>query len=207
MIYELSLVTKADLAEQDLASLKEIVHETVKSYEGEILIDDDWGKLTLAQPTTKGVEAGHFLYFIYTANNQCNTELSRRFKINDHHLRHMMIALGLDEERETVVKAYKSPFSKKHRGSVTDESNEDSEGANPKKFARQKACYFKANQIKADWKDPETYRWIINEFGKISPARVTGVSRKHQRLATSAIKQARQVGIASYVSNRIAQSR
>ncbi|OFZ37462.1 MAG: 30S ribosomal protein S18 [Bdellovibrionales bacterium RIFOXYD12_FULL_39_22] len=55
------------------------------------------------------------------------------------------------------------------------------------------------------WKDPATYSWLISEFGKISPARVSGISRKYQRRITSEIKMARQLGIASYLSNRIAE--
>jgi len=206
MIYELALVATPEANEQEVAGLKSMVHEVVKAHDGEVFIEDDWGKVTLAQPTIEAVKSGHIVYFIFKANNENNKELIRRLKISDSHLRHMFIALGEDNEREAVVKAYKTPFSKTYKGSVTDKE-EDGEKDNPKKFARRKSCYFKANSIKADWKDPQTFTWLINEFGKISPARVTGVSRKHQRFATTAIKRARQIGVASYVSNRIAEVR
>lgn len=207
MIYELSLVAKPETNDQDLASLKKIVHDVVSDHEGEILIEDDWGNVVLAQPTRDGVKNGRFVYFIFKANNANNKELIRRLKITDTHMRHMFVALGEEEEREAIVKAYKTPFSKTYKGSVTDiEEDNDSEGG-PKKFARRKSCYFRSNNIKADWKDPQTFNWLLNEFGKISAARVSGVSRKHQRFATTAIKRARQIGIASFVSNQIAQNR
>ncbi len=207
MIYELSLVAKADLNEKDLASFKKLVHETVKSFAGEILVEDDWGRLTLAQPTKKGLESGHFLYFLFSANNQCNVELIRRFRINENHLRHMIVVAGDESQREAIVKAYKTPFSKTYHGSVTDVEGKGSEDNNPRKFARRKTCYFRANDIRADWKDPATYSWLVNEFGKISPARISGVSTKYQRFATTAVKRARQIGLISHVSNQVAYKR
>ncbi len=207
MIYELSLVAKADLDEARLAAIKQIVTDTVKSFEGEIFIEDDWGRLTLAHPTRRGVANGHFLYFLFCANNRCNRELARRFKINEDHLRHLLVVRGDKAQREALVKAYKTPFSKQYHGSVTKIDGEDGEGPNPRKFARRKTCYFRANNICADWKDPDTFTWLINEFGKISPARVTGVSTKHQRFATTAIKRARQIGIVGHMSNRVAYKR
>tara|TARA_R110002072_G_scaffold1989_1_gene16256 strand:- start:28832 stop:29458 length:627 start_codon:yes stop_codon:yes gene_type:complete len=205
MIYELSLVTKSDLSEDVLASVKKIVHEVSSQYEGEVLLEDDWGRMNLAQPTSTGTKNGHFVYFIFTANSEGNKELARRFKINDHVMRSLVVKLGEDSDREEIVKGYKTPFSKNYNGSVTDDLREN-EGDNPKRFARSKSCWFKANQISADWKDPQTYQWLVNEFGKISAARISGVSMKHQRLATIAIKRARQIGIASYVSGRMAET-
>ena len=207
MIYELSLVAKADLGEDALASLKQIVTETAKSFEGEIVVEDDWGRLILAQPTRKGVGSGHFLYFLFSANNRCNTELARRFRINEDILRHLLVARGGDSEREALVKAYKTPFSKNYHGSATKIEGKDGEEPNPRKFARRRTCYFRANNICADWKDPDTYTWLINEFGKISPGRVSGVSTKHQRFVTAAIKRARQIGIVGHMSNHVAYKR
>lgn len=206
MIYELSLVAKPETNDQDLAALKKIVHDVVSDHDGEVFIEDDWGTVVMAQPTRDGVANGRYIYFIFTANNENNKEVIRRLKINENHMRHMFVALGEDSEREALVKAYKTPFSKTYKGSVTDIEG-DEEADNPKKFARRKSCYFRANNIKADWKDPASFSWLLNEFGKISAARVSGVSRKHQRFATTAIKRARQIGIASFVSNRIAQNR
>ncbi len=206
MIYELALVAKPEANDQEITTLKALVHEVVKAHDGEVFIEDEWGKMNLAQPTTEGVPNGHFVYFIFKANNLNNVELIRRLKISETHLRHMFIALGEDDEREAVVKAYKTPFSKTYKGSVTDKEGDD-DNDNPKKFARRKSCYFRSNSITADWKDPATFTWLINEFGKISPSRITGVSCKHQRFATTAIKRARQIGVASFVSNRIAQVR
>lgn len=211
MIYELSVVTKPELGAEAHAQITEIVKDTLKGFEGELLIADDWGKLHLAQPYSNGAKHGHFHYFMFKSNTQANTELVRRFGINEAVLRSMIFNIGEDAEKETLVKNFKSPLSKQYRGSVLDNKNEDDdEGGfedmedDRRKFAKRKSCWFTAKKIKADWKDPQTWNWLVSEFGKISPARVSGISKKHQRFANSAIKHARNLGISSYLSNKTA---
>lgn len=211
MIYELSLVTKPELGAEGHAQVKAIIENAIKAFDGELLISDDWGRLLLAQPYANGAKHGHFHYFMYKANTKANVELNRLFGINENVLRTGIFNLGEDSEQETLVKGFKSPLSKAYRGSVLDAKNDDDEDSafedmedDRRKFAKRKSCWFTAKKIKADWKDPQTYNWLISEFGKISPARVSGISRKHQRFANSAIKHARNLGIASYLSNRIA---
>lgn len=212
MIYELSVVTKPELGAEAHAQIAEIVKDSLKDFAGEILIADDWGKLHLAQPFASGAKHGHFHYFMYKSNTQANTELVRRFGINEGVLRSGIFVLGEDSEQETLVKNFKTPLSKTYRGSVLDNKNEDDdEGGfedmedDRRKFAKRKSCWFTAKKIKADWKDPQTWNWLVSEFGKISPARVSGISKKHQRFANSAIKQARNMGVSSYLSNRVAE--
>lgn len=209
MIYELSLVAKTELSDDQISALGQIVKDVVSQNEGEVLVEDDWGRLTFAQPTSAGVQTGHFVYFIFKANNEANVELTRRFKINEGHLKHLIIKLGDDENAGDLVKTYKTPFSKKYKGSVLDESKDGERSdveKDRRKFSRRKTCWFTAKKITADWKDPQTFNWLVNEFGKISPARISSISRKHQRFANTAIKRARQLGIASHLSNTVAQA-
>jgi len=210
MIYELSVVTKSELGAEAHAQMAEIVKDTLKGFEGELLIADDWGKLRLAQPYANGAKHAHFHYFMFKSNTQANTELTRRFGINEGVLRSLIFVIGNDSQKEELQKNFKSPLSKTHRGSVLDNKNDDDEDGfedvedDRRKFAKRKSCWFTAKKIKADWKDPQTWNWLVNEFGKISPARVSGISAKHQRFSNSAIKQARQLGISSYLSNQTA---
>lgn len=204
MIYELSLVAKSELSDEQIAALKGLVSSVLEENKGEVLVSDDWGRLTFAQPTSAGITTGRYLYFIFKVDNAANnTELIRRFRINEGVLKHMIFSLGSNEEQEELIKAYKTPYSKAYNGSLVEE--EESAGKEKKKFARSKSCWFQAKQIKANWKDPKTYSWVVNEFGKISPARVTGISRKHQRFVTTAVKQARNIGLLSHVSNYVAK--
>lgn len=198
-------MAKSELGAESLSALQTLVTNVVNEYEGEVLVSDDWGTRKFAQATSKGVKHGHFLYFIYKANNEVNVELARRFKINEDVLKSLVVKLDdVDLNAAKVIKAYKTPFSKNHPGSISD-ADENGNTIEKRHFASRKSCWFISNKIVADWKDPATYNWLVNEFGKISPARVSGVSRKHQRYSVLAIKRARQIGIISHMSNRFAE--
>ncbi|MCO4792190.1 MAG: 30S ribosomal protein S18 [Bacteriovoracaceae bacterium] len=205
MIYELALVAKPESSEDQVKSLTDLVTTVVTDFKGEVLLTDDWGKLRFAQPSKSGGVAGRYLYMILKSNDEgTGRELQRRFGINEDVLRHMTIKLGEDRNQEAILKAYKCPYSKTSNGSHADEGDDKEGSKERRRFSKGKSCWFTIKDIKADWKDPKTFGWLINEFGKISPARVSGISRKHQRFADSAIKQARNIGVASYISNRFA---
>ena len=206
MIYELAVVTTPELNDDAVTALKEMVNSVVTEYKGEVAVSDDWGTLRFAQPTNKGLDRGHFVYFIYKTDAQTNQELERRLRIHENVVKFIFVRKGDDSRLESVVKTYKSPYSKKYRGSQTDDLEDNTDMAKARrKFARRKSCWYTAKKIDADWKDPATFAWLINEFGKIVPARVSGVSTKHQRFVTTAIKRARQMGIASYLTNHVAE--
>lgn len=74
-----------------------------------------------------------------------------------------------------------------------------------KMFSKKRSCWFCAKKTEPDWKNTSTYTWLVNEFGKISPGRITGLCARHQRSSNTAIKQGRNIGLLSYLSNRVAQ--
>ena len=205
MIYELALSIKTGLNDEQIAKFQETVSSVVQSHEGDVLVSDDWGRLAIPQATTKGIDSVRMLYFIYKANNKNNRELVRRLKIMENTVRHLIVLLGDDSQADAFVKNLKIPFSKKYPGSVVDDDDHE-EGEEKRNFSRRRSCYFLAKGIKADWKDPKTYSPLLNEFGKISLARISNVSRKHQRFVTTAIKRARNIGIIGHLSNHIAYS-
>jgi ribosomal protein S18 len=166
------------------------------------MVQDNWGVKTFAQPTRSGKETGNYSYFIFRANNGANKEIARRLRIDESVLKFANFKLGEDDQVQSLLKSYKTPLSKKYNGSVIEEEGDDGERRDRKRFSKGKHCFFKSNNIEANWKDPKTYSWLVNEFGKISAARVSGVSRKHQRFVTSSIKRARNLGIISHISNR-----
>lgn len=70
-------------------------------------------------------------------------------------------------------------------------------------FSRKKNCWFCAKEISPDWKDPYSYSWLVNEFGKIAPSRINGLCATHQRQATTAIKRGRNMCLIGHLSNQI----
>lgn len=54
-----------------------------------------------------------------------------------------------------------------------------------------------------DYKDINLLRKFLSESGKILPARITGCSRKNQRMITKAIKRARAIGFLPFTSSTL----
>lgn len=66
---------------------------------------------------------------------------------------------------------------------------------------RRKSCPFTASGIThIDYKDIETLKEFITDRGKIMPRRITGVSLRHQRMLTNAIKRARYMALLPFVA-------
>lgn len=198
MIYEIALVVKPETTEDVLAKVKEIVTGTLATVSGELLIHDDWGIKQFAQTLASKYTRGRYVYFMYKSDTTINSELERRFRINEDIIRFITVRLGPDEEQDNIVKAYNNP----NQISASGERDEDEKDR--RTFSKKRSCWFSANKTEPDWKNPRTYSWLVNEFGKISPARVSGLRPYYQRMATSAIKRGRCMGLISCLSNRTA---
>ena len=67
--------------------------------------------------------------------------------------------------------------------------------------SRKKSCYFKRNNIhEIDYKDVKLLNRYISEKGKITPSRITNVSRSKQLELSKAIKRARFLGLMSFTN-------
>ena len=67
---------------------------------------------------------------------------------------------------------------------------------------KRKKCPFTAAGIKEiDYKDINTLSQFITERGKILPRRITGVSARHQKKLTAAIKRARHVALLPFLAD------
>ncbi len=198
MIYESAFVLRAEAGEDAVKKVTDIVKETISNFDGEVLIDENWGVKQFAQPTSNGIVRGNYFYIMYKSNTSCNTELERRFKISEDVLKFMFIKLGVDADQAEIVKTYVNPFSVQGEDAI-DSIKEK------KQFAKRKSCYFSEKKTRPDWKNTNSYSWLVNEFGKISPARVTGLRPKYQRAANTAVKRGRCIGLISYMNNHVAR--
>ncbi|MEK7548785.1 MAG: 30S ribosomal protein S18 [Patescibacteria group bacterium] len=61
---------------------------------------------------------------------------------------------------------------------------------------RRNADYFTRNQVKEiDYRDGELLSRYLTNWGKLKPARETGLSARHQRQLSRAVKNARFLGL------------
>jgi ribosomal protein S18/ribosomal protein S6 len=205
MIYETALVVKPDANEEAITAAKNLVLDTVKEFGGEILVNDTWGVKTFAQPTESGLKKGSYHYFMYKGAGNLNAEIERKFRINENMVRHLIIKLGEDKHQDQIVKNYKNPNHTQAAADVDDEGGYGGEDKDKKMHSKRKSCWFSAKKTSPDWKDPKSYSWLVNEFGKISPARITGLTPTFQRRANEAIKRGRNMLLISYQSNETAR--
>ncbi len=197
MIYETAFVLKPSCTDDSASKIKDAISSLVSEHKGEILVNDDWGLRTFAQPTSKGETKGKFYYVMFSADGTFNAEIDRKMKLSEDVLKWMTVSLGPEAKKDQIVKSYKNPNHE-----VTDKDRIKSE-KEKKISSKTRSCWFSANKTQPDWKDPSTYKWLVNEFGKISPGRATGLRPRYQRMATTAIKRARTMGMISYQSNKV----
>jgi ribosomal protein S6 len=158
MLYEAAAVVRAELDEAGIAAIKSLVTEVTKEFKGEIVIADDWGTRTFAQPRESGATRGRYLYFVYTGTSQVNAELERRLRINETVMTYIITKVGERvTDRELLVKNYRNPFT---APPATEEEGE--EGPGSRRFGRSRNCWFTANKFVPDWKYPQSYTWILN---------------------------------------------
>ena len=68
-------------------------------------------------------------------------------------------------------------------------------------FRRKKVCKFCVEKIDAiNYKDFRLLAQFINERGKITPRRITGVCTPHQHRLSAAIKQARNIALLPFAT-------
>ncbi len=203
MIYETAFVVRPDASEEAVASIKSVLNETFKEFGAEVLVNDSWGVKSFAQPTESGLKKGAYHYFMYKGAGNLNAEIERKFRINENLVRHMIIKLGNDKDQANIVKNYKNPNHT--QAAQVDDEFAGGEDKDKKMHSKRKSCWFSASKTSPDWKDPKSYSWLVNEFGKISPARITGLTPTFQRRANEAIKRGRNMLLISYQSNEIAR--
>ncbi len=194
MVYEILVLASAEADDATLESINESVKSAI-SEGGEVLKYDDWGVKSLAQPTEKGMTKGRYLYFMFKSDGKVNIEIERRLRINEFVVKFLCVKLGQDKDIAQFQKSYKNP-KEMEEGDNYDLNKEK------KMFSKKKSCWFSAKKTSPDWKYPSSYAWLVNEFGKISAARVTGLRPRFQRMATSSIKRGRNMGLISHLSNQ-----
>ena len=202
-IYETCVLLSHSAGDDAIQQIVSLLEEVVGGSEGEVLLTDKWGGKTLAQPTVRGVRKGFYIYSMYLADGQVNGELERRYRINELVLKHIIVKKGMAREKEELLKAYVTPYAS-NSAHHPPQSEEVVMGERERmSFSRRGERDSQASKKGVDWKNPQTYRWFVNDFGKIAPARVTGLSSIGQRRATIEIKRARNMGLISHIDRNI----
>lgn len=93
--YETTFISRPELTDEGLKALQERLAQVVSSFQGEIVLTEDWGKKKLAYPISKETR-GHYTYFVYTGKGDVVHEIERNLRLHDHVLR--FLTVNLNEE-------------------------------------------------------------------------------------------------------------
>jgi small subunit ribosomal protein S6 len=103
--YETTFVTRVDLSDDGLKTLKDRMTAIVKAYKGEVVQEEDWGKRKFAYPINKETR-GHYTYFAYTATGDVVAEIERNLRLHESVVRFMTIVLSKEFDKEVFTKEF-----------------------------------------------------------------------------------------------------
>jgi len=106
--YETTFITRSELTDEALKTLQERISQVVSTFQGEVVLAEDWGKKKLAYPIKKE-SRGHYTYMVYTGKPGVVHEIERNLRLHDHVLR--FLTVNLDQE-------FDAPEFKKQRADI-----------------------------------------------------------------------------------------
>jgi small subunit ribosomal protein S6 len=98
--YETIYILKPELPIDTVDKTADKVNGIIGKFDGEVLLQDDWGKRKLAYPIKKNAR-GHYVYFNYVGTSNLVGELERQLRIDDNLLRFLTVRVGEDVNVET----------------------------------------------------------------------------------------------------------
>ena len=101
--YETTFITKVDLTDEALKTLKDRLFNIVKAYGGELVYEEDWGKRKFAYPIEKETR-GQYTYFVYTGRGDVVAEIERNLRLHESLLRFMTVNLSKEFDKEVYTK-------------------------------------------------------------------------------------------------------
>ncbi len=101
--YESTYITRSELTDEALKTLQERLNQVVASFQGEVVLTEDWGKRKLAYPIQKE-SRGHYTYVVYTGKPGVVHEMERNLRLHDHVLRFLTVNLAEEFEPAEFTK-------------------------------------------------------------------------------------------------------
>ncbi len=90
--YETTFITRSELSDESLKALQDRLAQVISTFQGEVVLTEDWGKRKLAYPITKE-NRGHYTYLVYTGKGDIVHEVERNLRLNDQVLRFLSVNL------------------------------------------------------------------------------------------------------------------
>ncbi len=91
--YELTLIAKADLPEEEMSKIQGKYEALMVKDGGEILKKDLWGTRKMCHPINKQ-HRGCYVFYDFVGRTNHLTEMERLMRIDENVLRYMSVSLG-----------------------------------------------------------------------------------------------------------------
>ena len=102
--YENTIVTKQDLAEKDLKTIKEKYGDIINSTSGKVIKIEEWVLLNLANKI-KNYRKAFFIHYKFEGSNKTLNEIEKKVKIDSSIIRHLTVKYKeLDTKNEFFKK-------------------------------------------------------------------------------------------------------
>ncbi len=102
--YETTVITRAEMTDENLKALNEKIANIVTSYGGDVVLSEDWGKRKLAYPIQKE-SRGQYTFTVYSGKPGIVHEIERNLRIHDHVLRFLTVNLANEFDAEIYRKS------------------------------------------------------------------------------------------------------
>lgn len=205
--YDLTFITKSDLADEKLKALKDKIEAIIKQYSGDVLEWQDLGKKRFAYPIQKEVK-GQYTAVIFTGKGDVVTEIERNLRINEGILRFLAVKISenftpelytnLIEERKRALAEEQEEQEGQRSSGMKDDRKMMTGRALKKKECRLTKFNLRGKDL--DYKDARLLQSFMTEHGRLVPRRVSGNTALNQRKLTTAIKRARILALVGFVS-------
>ena len=103
--YETTFITRVDLSDDGLKTLKDRMSAIVKEFGGEMVYEEDWGKRKFAYAIEKETR-GHYTHFVYTGRGDVVHEIERNLRLHESVLRFMTVNLAKEFSKDVYSKEW-----------------------------------------------------------------------------------------------------
>lgn len=109
--YEMTIITKPSISDEQHEAVKSKVESVVKQYKGEMLYFEDWGNRRLQHEIQKE-RKGRYQYFTFNSKGETVKEIERNLRLSEDVMRFLTVRCNektpLEELRQPTAMAKKA---------------------------------------------------------------------------------------------------
>jgi len=102
--YENTIITRQDLADKELKSIKDKYNELINKSSGKVIKIEEWGLINLSNKI-KNYQKGFFIHYKFEGNNNTLNEIEKKIRIDGSIIRYLTVKYKkLDTKNEYFKK-------------------------------------------------------------------------------------------------------